>query len=346
MYNVVLDIGHGGRDPGALGKTTYEKNNNLILGLKVGKILQQHDMNIHYTRTTDKDFCSGVFDVNVDLLNRITIAKQFNPDVFVSLHNNSFNTQAKGNETHCYKSAGSDYRLAESIQSQMASLLEMIDRGVKISNLYVTRKFDKTITSACLVEYGFIDSEEAVILAKMDIAAVAIAKGVLNFLGINYNGTINIQPSSIITLTHTTPSNFSYDNNAKCINSDLPIRDINGNILSGRYVSNGDNITVLDVSYSKQLALVEYPTSSGVVRSGYIKLSSNINYYFQNQWENGSSSETVYDNVGSTIGRLEPGESATPLYRKNGKLHVVYTTVKGVNTKSGYVQYNGKFTKF
>ena len=54
---VILDIGHGGRDPGAIGKTTQEKNNNLTLGLKIGKILQNHNVTVNYTRTTDKDFC-------------------------------------------------------------------------------------------------------------------------------------------------------------------------------------------------------------------------------------------------------------------------------------------------
>ena len=192
----VLDFGHGGRDPGSVGNKTQEKNNNLNLGLKVGKILQQHGVIVNYTRITDKDFCNGSFDVNEDLQNRIAIAKQYNPDVFCSLHNNAYNKQAKGNECHCFKFGGTDEKLSRSIQNNMVSALNtMIDRKVKASNFYVLRLFDKTNTDACLIEYGFIDSEENLILANMDIASVAISKGVLEYLGIKYvsNPTQTIQ---------------------------------------------------------------------------------------------------------------------------------------------------------
>ena len=61
-----------------------------------------------------------------------------------------------------------------------------MNRGTKASNLYVLRKFDGTNTDACLVEYGFIDSEEDAILANMDKASILIAKGLLEHLGIQY----------------------------------------------------------------------------------------------------------------------------------------------------------------
>jgi len=142
------------------------------------------------------------------------------------------------------------------------------------------------------------------------------------------------------------PLSFSYPNNAKVVGTDLYVRDINGNVQSGHYVSNDDNITVLDVSGSRQLVLVEYPTASGV-RTGYISNSvNNIQYYNLNQWNNGSTIETVYDENGGVLGSLDPRESATPLYRRNGKLHVVYDTAKGVRTKSGYVVWDGGFSKF
>ena len=139
---------------------------------------------------------------------------------------------------------------------------------------------------------------------------------------------------------------FSYPNNAKVVGDDLYIRDIDGNRIKGRYVSNGDNITILDVSGSRQLCLVEYPTPAGV-KSGYVNnVVSCIQYYNQSQWVNGSTVETVLDENRTKIGTLNPGEWATPLYRKNGKLHVVYATSKGLNTKSGYVAWDGGFSKF
>jgi len=199
----VLDFGHGGRDPGSVGNKTQEKNNNLNLGLKVGKILQQHGVIVNYTRITDKDFCNGSFDVNEDLQNRIAIAKQYNPDVFCSLHNNAYNKQAKGIECHCYKFGGTDEKLSRSIQNNMISALNtMIDRKVKASNFYVLRKFDGTNTDACLVEYGFIDSEEDVILANINKASIAISKGVLEYLGIEFKEQNNKSTVQSITINN------------------------------------------------------------------------------------------------------------------------------------------------
>jgi len=131
---------------------------------------------------------------------------------------------------------------------------------------------------------------------------------------------------------------FSFPNNAKVVGDSLYIRDTNGNPISGRYVSNSDNITVLDVSYSRQLVLVEYPTSSGV-RSGYV--SNKLINYFSAKWQNGSTKETVYDENGGVIGSLDPRETAILLYKKGNRYHVVYNTDKGINTKSGYVVFQG-----
>ena len=148
---------------------------------------------------------------------------------------------------------------------------------------------------------------------------------------------IPTQPSSDPTPVQSS-LNFTYPNNAKVVGTDLYVRDASGNVLAGRYVSNGDNITVLDVSGSKQIVFVEYPTQSGV-RNGFISNTSNIIYTYQSQYHNGSTSEIVYDENGSVLGSLDTRESATPLYKKNGMLHVVYDTAKGKNTKSGFVKY-------
>lgn len=145
----------------------------------------------------------------------------------------------------------------------------------------------------------------------------------------------NVAPGEIV------PGGFTYPNNAQVVGDDIYIRDINGKEVSGRQVDNGDHITVLDVSYSRQLTLVQYPAGS-VVRQGYVKnVPSLIKYYNQGQWHNGSTPEEVLDENGGHLGSLKPYESATPLYKENGMTHVVYETDKGMNTKSGYVRYEG-----
>ncbi|MDM0534877.1 SH3 domain-containing protein, partial [Clostridium perfringens] len=137
------------------------------------------------------------------------------------------------------------------------------------------------------------------------------------------------------------PGGFTYENNAEVVGDELYLRDANGNLIPGRSVSVGDKITVLDVSYSKQLALVQYPAGN-VVRQGYVTNATNlIRYFNQSMWHNGSTPEEVLDENGGHLGSLDPYESATPLYKKNGMTHVVYNTSKGPNTKSGYVKYEG-----
>lgn len=137
------------------------------------------------------------------------------------------------------------------------------------------------------------------------------------------------------------PGGFTYENNAQVVGDELYLRDANGNRIPGRSVSNGDKITVLDVGYTKQLALVQYPAGD-VVRQGYVTNATNlIRYFRQGEWLNGSTTEPVLDENGGSLGSLSPYEAATPLYKKNGMTHVVYDTSKGPNTKSGYVKFEG-----
>lgn len=165
---------------------------------------------------------------------------------------------------------------------------------------------------------------------------------------ISGQGTVPIPVFNSDTSTKTDNLKFSYPNNAKIAGDDLYIRDENGNRIQGRQVDNGDNITVLDISYSKQLVLVEYPTANGV-KKGYIKnVPSLIHYYFQGQYSNGSTQEPAYmdSSFANRFGSLDSHESATPLYRQGDKLCVVYSTSKGQNTKNGFVKYNDHFNKF
>lgn len=87
IKTVVIDPGHGGKDPGAVGKVSQEKNITLALALKVGKYINDKfpDIKVVYTRSTD---------VFVELHQRANIANKNNADLFISIHVNA-NTNRK-----------------------------------------------------------------------------------------------------------------------------------------------------------------------------------------------------------------------------------------------------------
>ena len=90
---VVIDAGHGGKDPGAVGKIVKEKDIVLSIALKVGEYLSKEipDLNVIYTRKTD---------VFVELDERADIANKAKADLFVSIHANAIsNPQIHGTET-------------------------------------------------------------------------------------------------------------------------------------------------------------------------------------------------------------------------------------------------------
>jgi len=92
-YTLVLDAGHGGKDPGAVGKFSKEKDLNLQLVLAVGKLISEQypDVKVVYTRSTD---------VFIPLQTRADIANKNNADLFISIHTNaSENRNSKGVET-------------------------------------------------------------------------------------------------------------------------------------------------------------------------------------------------------------------------------------------------------
>jgi len=91
-FKVVLDPGHGGKDPGAVRGSFIEKEIVLDVALKVGELLElDKDVHVIFTRKTD---------VFVEVAERTKIANRAKADVFVSIHVNAAkNTEANGAET-------------------------------------------------------------------------------------------------------------------------------------------------------------------------------------------------------------------------------------------------------
>lgn len=105
-FVVVIDAGHGGHDSGAVGKTAKEKNINLKVALKLGKLIEGkcNDVKVIYTRKTD---------VFVNLNRRAEIANEAKADLFISVHTNALanNHTARGASTWTLGLARSDANL-------------------------------------------------------------------------------------------------------------------------------------------------------------------------------------------------------------------------------------------
>ena len=105
-FVVVIDAGHGGHDPGAIGKISKEKNINLKVALKLGNLIKQNcnDVKVVYTRSKD---------VFIPLDRRAEIANNAKADLFISIHTNALanNQTAKGASTWTLGLAKSDANL-------------------------------------------------------------------------------------------------------------------------------------------------------------------------------------------------------------------------------------------
>lgn len=172
---VVIDPGHGGKDPGAIGiRGLQEKNVILPISRKIAAILEQQGIQVVMTR--DSDYF-------VDLGPRPVIADRANAKVFVSIHANAMpanRSDVNGLETYYYESG---QRLARTIHNSILGSIDVRDRGVRKARFYVLRK--STMPSV-LVEVGFvtgaIDSPRLGTTAYQNQMAEAISRGILQYL--------------------------------------------------------------------------------------------------------------------------------------------------------------------
>ncbi|MFW6270857.1 MAG: N-acetylmuramoyl-L-alanine amidase, partial [Bacillota bacterium] len=174
---IVIDPGHGGFDPGAIGPSGLtEKEVNLDIAIKVNDILSDSLDNIILTRETDRF---------VSLRRRAEIANKAEANLFVSIHVNASNKgYSSGTETYIApQKTGKSLTLADNLQNYLVNSLDLVDRGIKSDNFYVI-KF--TEMPAALVEVAFISNnrEENLLSSNSFIekAAGAIAEGIVKYI--------------------------------------------------------------------------------------------------------------------------------------------------------------------
>ena len=155
---IVLDPGHGGSDPGAIGPTgLQEKQVTLPIAEYLKSILEAKGAKVILTRTTDVDVygphASGVDELQA----RVNVANGNQADAFISIHINSFsNPNVGGIATYYFDESNQSKKLATAVQGQIAEHSGFNgDRGIQPGNLYVLRH---SLMPSILVELGFISN--------------------------------------------------------------------------------------------------------------------------------------------------------------------------------------------
>lgn len=176
---IVVDPGHGGHDPGAVGRvhTLTEKYVNLDTGLRLAALLEEAGATVVMTRRSD---------IFIPLQERVNIAHNNNADIFVSIHANAhIDRSINGTETY-YNSTNfrsqESFRLASLLQQELVRELNLRNIGTKTANFHVIR--NNPIPSA-LVEMAFISNAREEELLRQPAfrqrAAESIFRGILRY---------------------------------------------------------------------------------------------------------------------------------------------------------------------
>ncbi|UKP00113.1 N-acetylmuramoyl-L-alanine amidase [Nostoc sp. UHCC 0870] len=172
---VMIDPGHGGKDPGAIGiGGLREKDVILPISQRVAQVLQQNGVQVVMTRNSD---------YFVSLPGRVQMAERAKADVFVSIHANAIGggrTNVNGLETYYYDSG---LGLARAVHNNIRQSVNIRDRGVRRARFFVLRK---SSMPSILVETGFLtggeDSAKLRSPAFQNQMGDAIARGILQYL--------------------------------------------------------------------------------------------------------------------------------------------------------------------
>ena len=187
-FTICIDPGHGDWDVGAISASgNYEKDIVLAIGLKLGKLLEDNDIKVVYTRATDS--LPWIDTANDSLKERLQISRISNADLFLSIHCNSSNnnTDSKGVETWYNPIKPESKYFSSLLQNELAYLDYTFNRGLKT---YVENEelavLELNDTVASLVELGFISNpnDENFLISEegQNQCAQALFTAIVNYL--------------------------------------------------------------------------------------------------------------------------------------------------------------------
>jgi N-acetylmuramoyl-L-alanine amidase len=167
---IVIDPGHGGKDPGAIGVSgIMEKNVNYQIAQHVNKLLRKENFETIMTRR-NREFLS--------LSERAQIANELPADIFISIHANHNNQSwINGTATYAHWYASKDnWALAWYVQSEIIKRTKTKDNGLKSANFSVLRKAD---VPALLIETAFLSNAREERLLRDDAFQRKVAEGIV-----------------------------------------------------------------------------------------------------------------------------------------------------------------------
>lgn len=177
---IVIDPGHGGSNPGATQYGMRESDNNLSVGLKLKKLLEDSGAKVIMTRDADRAVAKEGVQLKQELQARVDLVDVYNADVFISIHTNANeNPDIHGAMTFYYNDISK--RLASNIQTSMIKFTEATDKGTEKENFYVLRN---NKIPAVLVEMGFITNKNEAIKLNDDVYRNVLVNGI-------YKGIVN-----------------------------------------------------------------------------------------------------------------------------------------------------------
>lgn len=192
---IVIDPGHGGRDPGKIGiNNVLEKDLNLSISFKLQELLQNNGFKVVLTR--DKD-CDLAFDSknkfkSADLKERVNIITEAKPALTISIHQNSFASNSNsstpcGSEVFYYRTSEEGKTLAYSIERRLYDNPRLNPcRGITSNDSYYIIK--KSPTPTVIIECGFLSNFSEAELLRSDSyqhqLVQAIYSGICDYLGL------------------------------------------------------------------------------------------------------------------------------------------------------------------
>lgn len=179
---IVIDAGHGGFDPGAVGVNgVLEKDVALAIAKQVAALLEMSGAEVIVTRDSDKALADNKRD---DIHKRAEIAQNSKASIFLTIQANSIpNPKWHGAQVFYHPDSQEGFRLADNVQREMIRVLQNTDRvALPIKTVYLLNHLE---IPAVVVEVGFLSNpEEEQALTEEDYQnrmAWSIYNGIVNY---------------------------------------------------------------------------------------------------------------------------------------------------------------------